>query len=76
MGVNFRQRASSLEQSLAQVKLDLQTARAGDRLRLLALQASLQRSLRWYRARAGSRSDIHALHAHVHDEVTTSEANA
>jgi hypothetical protein len=71
MPINFRQRAESLKDQLAQVKIDIQRASPDEQRRLTALAASLQRSLRWYTARAGSRSDVHALRVSVADEIHT-----
>lgn len=72
MPVNFRQRAEALKAQLAQVRIDIQTASPEEQRRLTALAASLQRSLRWYTARAGTRSDVHALRVSVADEIQTS----
>jgi hypothetical protein len=71
MPVNFRQRAASLHQQLAQVRIDAQTADPEELKRLQALAASIQRSLRWYTARAGTRSDVHALRVEVGDHIRT-----
>jgi hypothetical protein len=72
MPVNFRQRAEQLAAQLEHVKRDIPTATPEEQRRLTALAASLQRSLRWYTARAGSRSDIHALRVEVGDDIRTS----
>jgi len=73
MPVNFRQRAEALRAQLAQVKRDIASdLPAEEKRRLTALGASLQRSLRWYTARAGSRSDVHALRVQVGDDIRTS----
>lgn len=74
MPVDFRQRAAALERQLAQVQADLALAEPPQKLRLEALRASLLRSLRWYRARAGTRTDIHALQVRLHEDVQTAEA--
>lgn len=74
MPTNFQQRALALDQRIEQVERDLQHATPTERLRFEALRASLLRSVRWYRARAGTRTDIHALNATVGDEITTAEA--
>jgi hypothetical protein len=71
MPVNFRQRAAALQAQLAQVEADLENASDVQKRRLVALKASLQRSLRWYTARAGSRSDIHALRVSVAEDIST-----
>jgi hypothetical protein len=71
MPVNFRQRAEQLSAQLAEVKQQLEAATPDEKRRLTALAASIQRSLRWYTARAGSRSDVHALRVSVADEVHT-----
>ena len=72
MPVNFRQRAAAIQVQLQEIAKQLRTAPESEQLRLLAVQASLQRSLRWYTARAGSRSDIHALRVDVGDDIRTS----
>jgi len=71
MPVNFRQRAEDLKAQLAQVRIDIESASPEEQRRLTALAASLQRSLRWYTARAGSRSDVHALRVNVGDDIRT-----
>jgi hypothetical protein len=57
---NFRQRAEALRARLEQIRAALETATPEETRRLLALAGSIQRSLRWYTARAGSRWDIYA----------------
>lgn len=74
MPVNFRQRAADLEEQLARVRKDLESAEPAQKRRLIALEASLKRSLRWYIARAGTRSDIHALRVNVAEHIKTHEA--
>jgi hypothetical protein len=71
MPVNFRQRAEHLRAQLEQVRIDIQTASPEETRRLLALAGSIQRSLRWYTARAGSRSDVYALRVEVGDDIHT-----
>lgn len=73
MPTDFRARAAALEVQLEQVRHDLKGAKPSEKLRLQALEASLKRSLRWYQARAGTRSDVHALSVSVADEITASE---
>ena len=75
MPVNFRQRAAALEAQLQTVEAQLAKASEAEKRRLQALRASLQRSLRWYVARAGSRSDIHALRVDVAETISTREAS-
>jgi hypothetical protein len=68
MKKDFRQRADELKAQLEQVMHDLETtASPMEKRRLTALAASIQRSVRWYTARAGSRNDIH------HDSKTSRE---
>jgi len=75
MPINFKQRAADLAAQIADVDVALgQPQEDARRRRLVAERASLLRSLRWYQARTGTRSDIHALSAHVSDEITTAEA--
>jgi hypothetical protein len=69
--IDFRQRAAEIEAQLAKVREDLKTADPADHVRLQALAASLRRSLRWYTARAGTRSDVHALSVNVAEVIQT-----
>lgn len=69
MGINFRERAARLQQELADVEGRLKTAPVEQHVRLRATLASLKRSLRWYQARAGTRTDKHALGACVAEEI-------
>jgi hypothetical protein len=71
MSVDFTAKAAAVAKELAEVRAQVKTAPDQDRMRLTALQASLQRSLRWYTARAGTRNDRHALHVLVGDEIRT-----
>jgi hypothetical protein len=71
MSVDFTAKAAAVAKELAEVRAQVKTAPDQDRMRLTALQASLQRSLRWYTARAGTRNDRHALHLLVGDEIRT-----
>lgn len=77
MPINFAQRAAELEAQIAQVDRELAVEQdEARRRRQQAARSSLLRSLRWYRARTGTRSDVHALNAAVADEITTSEVGA
>jgi hypothetical protein len=58
--LNFLQRAEELKVRLEQIKIDLLLSDSPEeKRRLTALVASIQRSVRWYTARAGSQNDIH-----------------
>lgn len=71
MATDFRAKAAELEDRLVKITTQLETAVERDRPRLLALAASLRRSLRWYTARTGTRSDVHALSVTVNEQIHT-----
>jgi hypothetical protein len=68
---DFRAKAEGIEVQLEKITAQLETAEEKDRLRLIALAASLRRSLRWYTARTGTRSDVHALSVAVNEQIHT-----
>lgn len=57
---DFKAKAAGIEDQLAKITAQLESATKQDRPRLIALAASLRRSLRWYTSRTGTRSDVHA----------------
>ena len=71
MPTDFKAKAAELETQLAKITGQLETATERDRPRLVALAASLRRSLRWYTARTGTRSDVHALSVAVAEDIHT-----
>jgi uncharacterized membrane-anchored protein len=71
VATDFTAKAAGIEDQLAKITTQLETATDRDRPRLLALAASLRRSLRWYQARTGTRSDVHALSVEVAEDIHT-----
>ena len=74
MRINFAERAQNVERDLVEVEQQLAVAPDDQRVRLEAIKASLKRSLQWYRARAGTRTDKHALGAAVSDDIRFEDA--
>jgi hypothetical protein len=71
VATDFRAKADDIEAQLVHMTAQLETASKRDRPRLVALVASLRRSLRWYTARLGTRNDVHALSVAVAEDIHT-----